>query len=86
MIRRIEDAMTTGNYVLGVFLDIRQAFDAVSFTAIIEALLEVNIPSNISKWIYFMISNITLTYCHKKGHKRQPTRRSYFSTIVESNN
>ena len=87
---KIEDAMATGNYVLGVFLDIRQAFDAVSFTVIREALLEANIPSTISKSIYFMISNrhITLTYCncHKIGHKRQPTRRSYFSTIVESNN
>ncbi|XP_063691617.1 uncharacterized protein LOC134823951 [Bolinopsis microptera] len=54
--RRIEDAMATGNYALGVFLDIEQAFDAVSFTAIKGALLEANIPPTISEWIYFMIS------------------------------
>ena len=40
----IEDAMATGHYALGVFLDIEQAFDAVSFTATREALLEANIP------------------------------------------
>ncbi len=42
--RRIEDAIATGNYSLGVFLDIEQAFDAVSFKAIKEALLAANIP------------------------------------------
>jgi len=78
LIRRIEDAMATGNYALGVFLDIEQAFDAVSFIAIKEALLEANIPPTISEWIYFMISNryITLTYCGfsttKKATKGSP--------------
>jgi len=63
--RRIEDAMATGHYALGVFLDIEQAFDAVSFTATREALLEANIPPTIAQWIFYMISNryITLSYC-----------------------
>ena len=61
----IEDAMATGHYALGVFLDIEQAFDAVSFTATREALLEANIPPTITQWIFYMISNryITLSYC-----------------------
>ena len=76
--RRIEDAMATGNYALGVFLDIEQAFDAVSFTAIKEALKEANIPDTVANWIYFMISNrlITLNYCDhsitKKATKGSP--------------
>ena len=57
--------MATGHYALGVFLDIEQAFDAVSFTATREALLEANIPPTIAQWIFYMISNryITLSYC-----------------------
>ena len=78
LIRSIEDAMATGNYALGVFLDIEKAFDAVSFTAIREALLPANIPSTISQSIFFMISNrhITLSYCDfsvtKKATKGSP--------------
>ena len=78
LIRRIEDAMATGNYALGVFLDIEKAFDAGSFTAIREALLPANIPSTISQSIFFMISNrhITLSYCDfsvtKKATKGSP--------------
>ena len=57
--------MACGNYSLGVFLDIEQAFDAVSFTAIKDALQQVNISDTVSQWIYHMVSNryITLTYC-----------------------
>jgi hypothetical protein len=57
--------MAVGNYSLGVFLDIEQAFDAVSFKAIKEALLTAGIPPTISEWIYHMVSNrfITLSYC-----------------------
>ena len=76
--RRIEDAMATGHYALGVFLDIEQAFDAVSFTAIRAAMLEANIPITVTQWIFFMISNryITLSYCDfsvtKKATKGSP--------------
>ena len=70
--RRIEDAMTTGNYSLGVFLDIEQAFDAISFAAIRAALIDANIPSTITEWIHHMVSNryITLTYCGSTVTKR----------------
>ena len=63
--RKIEDSFTLGNYALGVFLDIEQAFDQVSFQAIKEAMHEANIPSTVTEWIYHMISNryIKLTYC-----------------------
>ena len=63
--RRIEDAMACGNYSLGVFLDIEQAFDAVSFTAIKDALHQANISDTVSQWIFHMVSNryITLTFC-----------------------
>lgn len=70
--RRIEDAIATGNYSLGVFLDIEQAFDAISFAAIREALHEANIPSTITEWIHHMVSNryITLSYCGTSVRKR----------------
>ena len=63
--RRIEDAMATGSYSLGVFLDIKEAFVAVSFSALKEALLTAGILHTITQWIYYMVSNrhITLTYC-----------------------
>ncbi|KAL5263830.1 hypothetical protein ACHWQZ_G005038 [Mnemiopsis leidyi] len=63
--RRIEEAMASGHYSLGVFLDIESAFDAVSHTAIKEALTKADIPPTIVNWISFMVSNrfITLSYC-----------------------
>jgi hypothetical protein len=52
---------------MAVFLDIEQAFDAVSFKAMKEALLTVTsgIPPTISESIYHMVSNrfISLSYC-----------------------
>lgn len=63
--RKLEDSRARGNYAMGVFLDIEQAFDAVSFKALKEALLEAGIPPTVTEWIYYMVSNrvITLTYC-----------------------
>ena len=63
--RRIEDAIASGQYSLGVFLDIESAFDAVSHTAIKEALTKAGIPPTIVNWISFMVSNrlITISYC-----------------------
>ena len=70
--RRIEDAMATGNYSLGVFLDIEQAFDAISFDSIRDALYKANIPATVTEWIYHMVSNrfITLNYCDASLTKR----------------
>ena len=70
--RKIEDSFTLGNYALGVFLDIEQAFDQVSFQAIKEAMREANIPSTVTEWIYHMISNryIKLTYCEHSVTRR----------------
>ena len=42
--------MANGNYSLGVFLDIEQAFDAVSFQAMKQALLDAGIPRTITDW------------------------------------
>ena len=78
LVRRIEDAMASGNYSLGVFLDIEQAFDAVSFKAIKEGLLEAGIPPTVSEWIHHMVSNrlITVSHCGesitKKATKGSP--------------
>ena len=76
--RKIEDAVATGNYALGIFLDIEQAFDAISFQAIKDALIQAGIPETITNWIYHMVSNrmITVTYCGhdttKKATKGSP--------------
>ena len=72
LVRRIEDAMANGNYSLGVFLDIEQAFDAVSFQAIKQALIDAGIPGTITEWIYHLVSNrfITITYCGESVTKR----------------
>jgi hypothetical protein len=41
--------MAKGNYnALGIFLGIEQSFDAVSFSAIKEALKEANIPHSVA--------------------------------------
>jgi hypothetical protein len=57
--------MAVGIYSFGVFLDMEQAFDAVSFKATKETLLTAGIPPTISEWIYHMMNNkfITLSYC-----------------------
>ena len=78
LVRRIEDAMARGNYSLGVFLDIEQAFDAVSFKAIREGLLKAGIPPTVTEWIHHMVSNrfITVSHCGesitKKATKGSP--------------
>ena len=46
--RKIDDAVAAGNYVLGNFLDIEQEFDAISFQAIKDALLQAGIPETIA--------------------------------------
>jgi len=61
IIRSIEDAIAAGNQALGVFLDIEGAFDNISFEAMLKNLTSSGIPSTFTNWIYYMISNRTLT-------------------------
>ena len=70
--RRIEDAISNGQYALGIFLDIESAFDKFKFNSIRDAMLEIEIPKVIINWIYFMLSNREITLeLHGKSINRK---------------
>ena len=70
--RRIEDAISNGQYALGIFLDIESAFDKLKFNSIRDAMLEIEIPKVIINWIYFMLSNREITLeLHGKSINRK---------------
>ncbi len=58
---KIEYSLSAGNQALGLFLDIEGAFDNISFQAIKTNMEKSGIPPTISNWIYFMVSNRTIT-------------------------
>ena len=58
---KIERSLAAGNQALGLFLDIEGAFDNISFDAIKTNLDKSGIPATIANWIYYMVSNRTIT-------------------------
>jgi ribonuclease HI len=59
--RRIEKAMEEGEYALGVFLDIENAFPTVSKEGITRALSRLKVPMGVAHWISGMLSDRTIT-------------------------
>jgi len=54
---KIEEALSAGNYALGVFLDIEGAFDRISFKSIQDALINAGVGCTITNWITALISS-----------------------------
>ena len=54
---KIERRIAKKDYVLGVFLDIEEAFDNVSFKAISEALSATKVDDSTTKWIINMVTH-----------------------------
>ena len=57
MDNKIERRIAKKDYVLGVFLDIEEAFDNVSFKAISEALSATKVDDSTTKWIINMVTH-----------------------------
>lgn len=60
LVSRIEDAMESNKYALGVFIDIENAFPTVSGDGIRRALDRLNIPGQIQGWIGEMLRERTI--------------------------
>ena len=76
IVHKIEEAISCGNYALGIFLDIEGAFDNISFEAIKQALMNSGMSVLISNWIYnsiscrsiiMTISNISVIHVVERG-------------------
>jgi len=61
LVRRIEKAMENGEYAVGVFLDIQNAFPTVAITSITKALKELGIAGEIQSWINTMLRDRWIT-------------------------
>jgi ribonuclease HI len=61
LVRRIEKAMESEKYALGIFIDIENAFPTVSEHGIVKALVRLDIPEGIRRWIGDMLRGRTIT-------------------------
>ena len=50
LVERISKALDTGKIIVGVFLDLRKAFDTVNHDKLLDKLYTIEIHSNIHKW------------------------------------
>ena len=57
----IESAILGKQYALGVFFDIKGAFDNVLTTKVLEGLEVKGVPTNIIKWFGYYLGNRTVT-------------------------
>ena len=59
--RKIEDAITSKGYALGIFIDIEGAFDNLPFATITASLRRANLPNCIELWLTHLTSNRTIS-------------------------
>jgi len=61
LVNRIEKALDTGQYALGVFFDIQGAFDNTPLASVRQALRDCNVSFAVQQWISVLLSQ------HKVG-------------------
>ena len=52
LIDRVSQALDTGKYVVGLYLDIRKAFDAVPHSILLKKLYALGVRGNLYNWSY----------------------------------
>ena len=57
LISKIEEALVNGQFALSCFVDIKSAFDSISFQSIILALSNAGISTHIINWIISLLGN-----------------------------
>ena len=67
LVEKVSKALDTGQFVIGVFLDLRKAFDTVNHDILIKKLESYGIRGNILNWLKSYLSNRT-QYVHYNGY------------------
>ena len=72
LVERITKALDTGKYVMGVFLDIKKAFDTVDHNILLEKLKLYGIRGNILRWFKSYLTEISqyVEYNNCKSEKK----------------
>ena len=56
VVDNIEDALTSKKFALGLFFDVKGAFDNINFSSILHALEKVGVNPLLIRWIYSLVS------------------------------
>ena len=62
LVSLIESSLVTGQYALTCFIDIKSAFDSITFKSIIMALKTANIPNPLINWITNLLGQRQIVY------------------------
>ena len=62
VVSAIELAISRGQFALGCFIDIKSAFDSISFNSIIKSLHTKNVPLTVINWITSLLCNRKIIY------------------------
>ena len=57
LVERVSKALDTGKYVVGVFLDLKKAFDTVDHSILLNKLYLYGIRGNIYNWFRSYLTN-----------------------------
>ena len=67
LVEKVSKALDTGKFVIGIFLDLRKAFDTVNHDILIKKLESYGIRGNILNWLKSYLNNRT-QYVHYNGY------------------
>ena len=57
IVEKVSKALDTGKMVVGVFLDLKNAFDTVDHTILLRKLQSYGIHGNVHAWLYNYLNN-----------------------------
>ena len=57
LVEKVSKALDTGKIVVGVFLDLKKAFDTVDHTILLRKLQSYGIRGNVHAWLYSYLNN-----------------------------
>ena len=68
LVERVTKALDTGKYIVGVFLDLKKAFDTVDHSILLKKLEKYGIRGNMHKWfksyLSFRVQFVEYNNCH----------------------
>ena len=65
VVTKVESALLSHRFALGLFFDIKGAFDNVTFPKIMEALKRCNLPTILLKWVYSYLTQRKIIFTLK---------------------